>query len=112
MPNSQGFLDFLVRSTTPLFVGAIAGLAALIGWDLNPVQVTGIVTPAVSLVFAAGAHWLEQRYPRAKVLLGLGIARKSPVYVGPGEGPGVPLAQGLISLCGGSEQTVVDPPAH
>lgn len=75
--------DYIIRTLVPLIVGVIVGQAARIGLELDPVAVTTIVTPAATLAYAYAARLLEQHIPAARVLLGLGLARRTPTYETP-----------------------------
>ncbi|MFC5187144.1 hypothetical protein [Actinomadura harenae] len=74
--------DYILRTTVPILVGVIVGQATRIGLDLPSGAVTEIVTPGIALGYATGARLVERVRPRlGRILLSLGLAASSPVYV-------------------------------
>lgn len=72
--------DYLVRTLTPILVGVVIALAARLGLEVDAADASIVVAGAVAYGYALAARWLEQRYPAARVLLGLGIARRTARY--------------------------------
>lgn len=73
-------LDYLIRTLVPILVGFIVAQAARIGLDLDEAAVATLVGAVAAYGYALAARWLELRMPAARVLLGLGIARRTARY--------------------------------
>ncbi|MQY07744.1 hypothetical protein [Actinomadura macrotermitis] len=78
-------IDSLIRTFVPLIAGALLAQAAKYGLDLPEGTVTELVTVLSTAVYYALARLLERRLPKAgRLLLSLGLTRRSPVYRSPG----------------------------
>lgn len=78
-------LDSIVRSITLLVVSLLLGWAAKVGLDIPSEALTVVVTAIIGGAFYTAVRLLEQRWPIVgQVLLGLGLARRTPVYVANG----------------------------
>lgn len=78
--------DSLVRTYSPMIIGAVlAGLALIMGPVTVPDEVLTLVTLVVALIFQMLWYGIirivELVRGRASVLLGLGIVKADPVYV-------------------------------
>ncbi|MFI6516861.1 hypothetical protein ACIBF1_14970 [Spirillospora sp. NPDC050679] len=77
-------LDSLIRTVVPLVVGVLLAQAAKIGFDLPEGAVTEVAAAVVTAAYYLAARLVERRSARAgRVLLGLGLARRTPVYRDP-----------------------------
>ena len=78
-------LDSILRTTVPVIVGVLLGWAAKIGLGLPSGAVFEIVTVVITAAYYALARLVEQRWPGVgQMLLSLGLARRTPVYVAQG----------------------------
>ena len=69
--------DSVIRTVTPYIVGWLIAQAAKNGLDLDVDSVTGTVTVVTGSVYYVVARLIEDKYPRAGVLLGVS---KAPEY--------------------------------
>ncbi|MFC4912600.1 hypothetical protein [Actinomadura gamaensis] len=75
-------LASIIRTVVPVVVGVILAQAARIGLNLPGGAVTDIVTVAATTAYYALARLVEQYKPvLGRVLLSLGLASTSPVYI-------------------------------
>ena len=75
-------LDSIIRTCVPVIAGVLLGWAAKAGLDLPSGATTEIVTVVLTTAYYAAARFIEQTWPNlGNVLLSLGLARRTPVYV-------------------------------
>lgn len=82
----SNYLLSLIRTWTPIGVGAVLGWLATHGLSLDPETQAGLIavlTAVVTAIYYAVIRKLEERWPAiGKLFLGLG-AGKTPVYADP-----------------------------
>lgn len=74
-------LDSILRTLVPVVVGVLLGQAARLGLDLPAGAVTEIITVVLTTAYYALGRRVEHTWPGAgRLLLSLGLARRTPVY--------------------------------
>lgn len=75
-------IDSILRTLVPVIVGHLLAWAAMVGLSLPEGAVTEIVAVVLTAAYYALGRWIEQPWPGfGRVLLSIGLARRTPVYV-------------------------------
>ncbi|WP_033322619.1 hypothetical protein [Actinomadura atramentaria] len=74
-------VDSVIRTLVPIVVGALLAQAARLGFDLPEGAVSEVLTAVLGGAYYVVVRAVEHRVPLVgRVLLGLGVARGTPVY--------------------------------
>lgn len=81
IPSLSDIKDSIIRTVTPLIVGWLLSVLALINVEVTPdtrASLIGLVTAVLSALYYIVVRWAEQRWPGLGWLLGKPV---QPVYV-------------------------------
>jgi hypothetical protein len=88
--NTADLVPSLIRTYVPVGVGAAIAWLALKNVQVDPatqIQITALLTAALSALYYTGVRLVESRWPAlGTIFLGLGV-KKKPGYAKPGYRP-------------------------